>query len=307
MAYFGVQYRGESGSTGAMKALKEIADAFDSHRGPGSWDRATYVDEAGFLNILNVGYWPDPNDFDAWFGCHGAGWASGSRTPHIGTFTEIVRPSAERFETLFTSDTPEGVAHLASGFSDLVKEHAYWGGARDRIPLSQTDAMIPAGAPKVVRNGTHFRVIPHDNLCLIRSGQDWSRTEGEQRRMYIEEVEPVLRLGMNYLRDDGLEIGCFANRYMTMVDLDGRPLEKSYGMSWWKSLTDLERWAESHTTHLSIFGAAMKYLSTVGADAKLKLYHEVTVAAASEQYFEYCNCHSKTGMLRKLRQAVNEK
>ena len=45
----------------------------------------------------------------------------------------------------------------------------------------------------------------------------------------------------------------------------------------------------------------IKYLSKAGADAQLKLYHEVTVAAASEQYFEYCNCHSKTGILRSFR------
>lgn len=170
--------------------------------------------------------------------------------------------------------------------------------ARATAFLSQTDALGPAGAPKVAGNGTHLRVIPHGNLCLIRSGQDWSATQGEQRRMYLQDVEPVLRAGMHYLRDQGLEIGCFANRYMTVVDAEGRPTEKSYGMSWWRSLADLERWAESQPTHLAIFAAAMKYLSTVGADAQLKVYHEVTVAAAAEQYFEYSNCHPATGMLR---------
>ncbi|SPP94919.1 conserved protein of unknown function [Bradyrhizobium vignae] len=36
----------------------------------------------------------------------------------------------------------------------------------------------------------------------------------------------------------------------------------------------------------------------LGASAKLRLYHEVTVAAAAdEQFFEYLNCHPKTGML----------
>jgi hypothetical protein len=88
---------------------------------------------------------------------------------------------------------------------------------------------------------------------------------------------------MDFLRDDGLEIGCFANRYMTVVDASGRTVEKSFGMSWWKSLAALERWAESHPTHVAIFGAAMKYLGTMGPAAKLKLYHEVTVAAAGEQ------------------------
>jgi aldoxime dehydratase len=42
----------------------------------------------------------------------------------------------------------------------------------------------------------------------------------------------------------------------------------------------------------------MKYLSTLGPAAKLKLYHEVTVARADEQFFEYLNCHDRTGLLR---------
>ena len=36
----------------------------------------------------------------------------------------------------------------------------------------------------------------------------------------------------------------------------------------------------------------------LGPAAKLRLYHEVTVAAAEEQFFEYFNCHPNTGMLR---------
>jgi len=55
---------------------------------------------------------------------------------------------------------------------------------------------------------------------------------------------------------------------------------------------------ESHPMHLAIFGAAMKYLGTMGPAAKLKLRHEGTVAAADEQYFECYNCHPKSGMLR---------
>lgn len=61
--------------------------------------------------------------------------------------------------------------------SGEVQEHAYWGGMRDRIPLSQTDAMTPGGAPELIRAGARLRVVAHDNLCLIRSGQDWSDTE----------------------------------------------------------------------------------------------------------------------------------
>jgi aldoxime dehydratase len=76
------------------------------------------------------------------------------------------------------------------------------------------------------------------------------------------------------------------------------PSEKTFGMSWWKSLAALEHWAQSHPTHLAIFGTAMKYLHAMGADAKLRLYHEVSIASAAQQVFEYFNCHPKTGMLR---------
>jgi len=42
--------------------------------------------------------------------------------------------------------------------------------------------------------------------------------------------------------------------------------------------------AESHPTHVRIFGAAMKYLSTLGPAAKLRLYHEVTVARPTNSF-----------------------
>jgi aldoxime dehydratase len=299
MAYFGVQYRGASPPAAAEKALQTIAGACGRNGSPRHWDRAHYVDESGFTNIITIGYWDHPVVFDAWFAAHGATWANGAfASDPIGTFTEVLQPAVERFETLFSSVVPEGVAGIAKGFSDVVQEHAYWGGARDRVPLSQVDDLSPAGKPCVVTDGLHQRVTPCENLCLIRSGQDWTATEAEERRMYLEDVEPVLRAGMDFLRDDGLLIDCLANRYMTVVDADGRTTEKSFGMSWWKSLAALERWAESHPTHVAIFGAAMRYLSTMGPDARLKLYHEVTVAAAAEQYFEYFNCHPKTGLLR---------
>ena len=213
----------------------------------------------------------------------------------------MLSPSVSDYETLFSSlGRPEGVAALADSFSGDIMEHAYWGGMRDRIPQSQTSEMAPGGTPDLVRDGERLRVKPHDNICLIRSGQDWSDTDAAERKMYLEDVEPVLREGMDFLRDDGRSIGCFANRYMTVLDADGRPTEKSYGMSWWKSLAALERWSESHPTHVRIFGAAMKYLSSLGPAAKLRLYHEVTVARAADQFFEYRRCHDRTGMLNAL-------
>ena len=62
----------------------------------------------------------------------------------------VLRPGVARYETLFSSlGRPEGVAVIAEGMSGEVQEHAYWGGMRDRIPLSQTDEMAPGGKPSL--------------------------------------------------------------------------------------------------------------------------------------------------------------
>lgn len=280
MAYFGIQ-----GTPGGAPWGDD---------GPAQHDRARYVDEEGFDTTVFIGYWDDVAAFDRWYLATGSAW-----TDTVGHFVEVLRPSVDRYETLFSSTGRlEGVATLTDSLSGAIEEHAYWGGVRDRIPLSQCDTLESTGMPTVVRDGDRVRVVPHENICLIRSGQDWADTEGTEREMYQRDVEPVLRAGMDFLRDDGLSIGCFANRYMTVVDEDGHDTDKSFGMSWWRSLAELEAWAESHPTHVDIFGAALRYLSTMGPAASLRLYHEVTVAAADEQFFEYNGCHERTGLLR---------
>jgi aldoxime dehydratase len=296
MAYFGVQCRGEA-TAGLSRSLAEIVERFAAANGPSHWDRAHYVDQADFSNVISVAYWNDVKSFDAWFAPAREAW-TGRSEAGTGRYIEVLRPNVTRFETLFSSpDRAEGVAVIAEGMSGEVQEHAYWGGMRDRLPLSQTSEMAPGGKPSLMRDGSRLRVLAGDNLCLIRSGQDWSDTEASERKLYLEEVEPVLREGMDFLRDKGSAIGCYANRYMRVLGPDGAATEKSFGQSWWQSLAALERWAESHPTHVRIFAAAMKYLSTLGPAAKLRLYHEVTVAAADEQFFEYRDCHPATGML----------
>jgi aldoxime dehydratase len=121
--------------------------------------------------------------------------------------------------------------------------------------------------------------------------------------MYLNDVEPQLRAGMDFLRDEGRAIGCYANRYLRVIE-NGEPTDRSFGMSWWRSLGALERWSESHPTHLAIFSAAMKYMSAQGTSAKLRLYHEVSVVGPEEQYFEYLGCHPGTGLLGAQEPAV---
>ncbi len=200
MAYFGLQTRGAP-SKAAEQATARIAACFESNGGPRHWDRARYIDEAGFTNIVTVAYWDDRVKFDDWFPAARDGWTGDQRaTDGYGTFIEALYPPVEGYETLFSSlGPPEGIGVLADSMSGEVQEHAYWGGMRDRIPLSQTSEMAPAGAARAVRNGSRIRVIAHDNVCLIRSGQDWGDTEASERKMYLEDVEPILREGMDFL------------------------------------------------------------------------------------------------------------
>ena len=304
MAYFGVQYRSASGRSAARAGIQRLRDTAQAVDAPGHHDTAFYTDEAGFDTLVWVGYWRDPAAFASWASAPelAAWWASDERlVDDCGWFREIASPGRERFETLFsTANGLQGVGRLADHVSGEIREHAYWGGMRDRLPIAQTDAL--RGAPVAVQGppeaGARVRVTGTDNLALIRSGQGWGETQGEERRIYLEQVEPVLREGMAFLAAEGHAVGCIANRYLTLLDEHFAPLEQSYGLSWWRSLEHMERWAESHPTHLAIFGTFMRMVQTMNFSVALQLYHEVAVLRAEDQHFEYINCHPATGLLR---------
>lgn len=299
MAYLGVQFEPAQAAAG-QAALAELDARLDAADGPAHRDRARGTDSAGFDNVLSVAYWSDAAAWERWQAAFEPWWSDAARERGaVGLFIEAFVPRAEQFETLFsTVGRMEGAACLAPRLSGTVQEHAYWGGARERIALAQTDALAPAGAlQREALSERRVRVRGHDNLCLIRSGQDWSETAGEERALYLAEMEPVLREGMDYLRDAGLPIGCYSNRYLRVLGEDGRPVEKSYGLGCFRSLAELERWSESHPTHLAIFGTFMRIVQKLNFDLKLRLYHEVSVVSAEATRFEYVGCHPGTGLL----------
>lgn len=294
MAYLGAQLP----AAAAPGPLPDgLADALADPDGPSHHDRAMPVrpDGAAPADVVVAAYWDDPAEFDRWFDRHREPWLAGRGEG--GRWVEVIRPRVEEFETIFGARSrPEGVAVLAEGFSDRVREHGYWGGMRDRIPASQTDPLHDPAGLEVQRDGDRVRVLPRGSLCLIRSGQDWSDTGDEEREAYLEEIEPRLREGMEFLQRDGRGIGCLANRYLAVLDERGRPTERSYGLSWWRTLADLERWSESHPTHLAIFGSFGRMVAERGS-TRLRLYHEVSVATPDEQWFEYAGCVEPTGLL----------
>jgi len=166
MAYLGLQFRGE------QPPLDVLDAAFGAVDGPGHHDRAIHDGPGGTQEIVSIGYWDDPAAFDRWFAAHADSWLGDDVRDGNGRWAEILRPTVEEHETLFSSlGRPEGVAVLADGLSGEIQEHAYWGGMRDRIPLSQTDPMLGLGAPAAEEEAGRVRVRPPGGLCLIRSGR----------------------------------------------------------------------------------------------------------------------------------------
>lgn len=303
MAYLGVQYAADEARPQALAALRSIVASFSLADGPLRHDITHHIDSSDHHNLMVVGYWSDPAAYARWLRSEEVSgwWASEDRLHEgLGYFREIVAPRVDQFETLyaFTEDFP-GVGGIMGTSSDEIEEHGYWGSMRDRFPISQTDWMKADGALTVVVGdpdaGGRVVVRGHDNIALIRSGQDW-RTAGEdERNLYLDEILPSLQAGMDFLRDNGEAVGNYSNRFVRSIDLDGNELDESYNIGHWRSLDALERWAESHPTHLRIF---VTFFNVVEGLEKLRLYHEVSVSDGKEQLFEYINCHPRTGMLR---------
>lgn len=304
MAHFGVQSKDKASQGAACSALKIIIDSFGQADGPQRYDTAQHVDAEGYTNLLAIGYWTDIEQYERWNKSPAISdwWSSNDRlTEKVGYFREIVRPRMEQFETIYTHDYGplEGASILLGSISGPVREHGYWGSMRDRMPLSQTDTLDPKGELAVKEGDPSARgrviITGHDNLTLIRSGEDWSKTKGEERQTWFDKIQPVLMEGMDFLRDEGLQSGCYFNRYCYHLDNNGSLEERGFSISLWRSLSNLETWAESHPTHLSIYVTFMRLAKKF---KDLTLYHEVSVFDASNQYFEYINCHSRTGLLK---------
>jgi aldoxime dehydratase len=305
MGYFGVQFKGAEMHGNACAALMVIVATLAHPEGPKHHDLAHFTDVQGSDNMLVIAYWDEPAVFTRWRARQevDAWWTNEDRLHEgIGYFREIVSPRVEHFETMFnTPDRLEGVGVAMGGLSQDIQEHGYWGSARDRIALAQTDALSPAGVLRasttLAPTGRRVRVQGHENVAIIRSGQEWTETQGKERELYLKDMEPVLREGMDFLRDKGMSVGCYSNRYMTHIDAGGNPLQKSFGLSSWRSLADLERWSESHPTHVAIFGTFMRIVQELQFQLKLRVYHEVSVLKPDEQEYEYVNCHPNTGLL----------
>ncbi len=296
MCVIGCQHAPDQDITAFLTDLRSIAAGADI------CDFAAGSDHAGLKQTVGIFYWYNPTQAADWLAStvlQGFWEKHGSADTGYGIFREMTNVPTTHFETLFSGpEHDHGLSQRRSGIKGPVAHHMYWGGMRDRIPHSAVNALEASG-PLGVReeDGRRIVVEAHENLCIIRSGQDWSMTEGVQRTEYLETIEPTLAAGMAFLRDQGEAVNCYACRYMHETDGTGAPVDRSFGLAYFRTMKDLEDWAENHPTHLAIFNTFLEIAPKYGPDLQLRLWHEVSVLPAGEQMAEYVNCAPGTGLL----------
>lgn len=271
----------------AVAAVAELLSALRGHHGAGHAERAVSSDDGGQTQLVSA-WWADADDFEQWYAGAGTHWLDGAGVG--GRFVEAVLPSVRRLETLHSTPDPDGIATVADGLSGPVREHGYWGSARERVPLARTDALAPHGEVAAHVSGRRAWVVLPASSCVIRSAQDWGASPELERRRYLEQIEPRLAGAMAALTRDGAPVGCLANRYARVLDADGAPTSRAWAASWWRSLAALERWAETHPAHLVAFAASRSTPS-------VRLHHELAVPDAGEHWAEYVGCRPRTGLL----------
>lgn len=314
MAIIGAQHKDLAAAlkSGALTKVLSFVKKDMQTSSPKHWDLASLTDAQEAYNECVIAYWDDKSSYEKWREASGfEAWWKGldSKTEQHGWFQEIFLPTMDRVETVYSDlNEPEAHGTMSEKLSGLIREHVYWGSMRDRLPISQTDELTgeKASSPELPADTTKARVqVPgKQNLCLIRSGQDWSKTNPDERKLYLDTMHPVLIEGMNFLRDNGEEVGCYSNRFMDILDRNTfKPgnTDQTFGLGYFDDIASLEKWSKEHKTHLNIFGGFLTYVKKLNFNVTLHLYHEVFVLKPEQQVFEYVGCHPKTGMLGGLK------
>jgi aldoxime dehydratase len=303
IAYYGVQSHtgGTADSEAAFALVRSGPDA------PDHAERGRFTDLAGVVNQILVCYWRDSGTH-ARFAEQGAFalWLADDARLRgdVGFWVEAFRIPTTHFETLFSSESPAGATKLTDKpMAGPIDEHGYWGGMRDRVPASDTNELsTPLDRVPITSDGTETRgrrlvLAPPENLCLIRSAQDWSSCRGDERESYLRDVHPVLTKGMKFLMENPVEMGCLTCRLVDQLADNGDAEDRAFAMAYFLDMAHLEAWTKSHATHLAIFDSFMSLAQRLGKAVTLRLWHEVAVLPVDGARFEYINCHRRTGLL----------
>ncbi len=279
--------------------------AFTGEFSPKLLEQGMFTDKAGITNYLYIAYW-FASDYKTWWQQSAANswWASPLLDEgDISVWREVFTMPHQRFETLHSSENAHGAARLSPSLEGPMMEHGYSGAARDRIPCSSSQDIKNDNSiwehlqVNVENKSNRIKLSPPKNMCVIRSGQDWTHCEEDEKEYYLTNVHTVLKKGMDYLSNNPVKTHCASMRFITKTDGNWCSVEQTFGLGYGNDIYAFENWAKSHPTHIAIFDRFMGMVEKYNVDLKLQLWHEVTLIPEQDCEFEYINCHGQTGLL----------
>jgi hypothetical protein len=279
----------------------------DHPSGPSSVDQGEVIVPQTRATLVLAAYWPNDGRFGRWAGDPDvdAWWTDPARLhgPH-GSWREFLHVPWERCETSYWRDFPRGLGLCPELSLYPTPYCGYYGAMRDRLPAAAVDPLAPERdtpvAPRAGRKGFGERWLmdPPGNIAVIRGGASWAMMDPGQRTDYEETLKVALHEGMSYLATENIASGCLSMRFMRTVDADGTEQPEEHALGFFRSLADLERWAEQHASHRAIYLGAKARLRRYGSANQLRTWHEVFVLPIGGGRCEYVNCHPDTGLAR---------
>lgn len=287
---------------GAAAFLDRAIEALQGPDRPLTLERGRVLVPADPSTQVLFAYWDDRDAHRRWSGSAAcARLFDGGVQPARWCETAVLPLThTEAHFSLKTRETGLGrVPGTHHAFCPMV---GYWGAGRDRIPVAARDPLAPGAAVPAATVGPagEASIVAPANLCTIRTSQDWQGAPAEHLDWYREEVEPVLRAGVEHLDAAPLDSGCLSVRYIRETDLAGADAERTCVLAHFRSLGHLEAWARDHPTHHAIFAAAMKMVRRFGEDLGIRLFHEVTVLPAGQFRARYLGCADEAGIRRRV-------
>ena len=268
-------------------ALMRGADA------PLTFERGRVMVPADPATQVLFAYWDDLEAHGRWARTPGVEGLFAAADDGPPRWCETALLPLTHTEAHFSQQTREtGLGRVPGTSHAFCPIVGYWGSGRDRIPIAADDPLDPGPVESgaIAEDGPVVTMVGPANLCTIRTSQDWQGAPPDHLEWYEKEVEPVLRAGVEHLHANPGDSGCLSVRYIRETDLAGVDLDRTCVLAEFRSLADLERWAQDHPTHHAIFGAAMKMVRRFEEDLGIRLFHEVSVLPAGQFQARYVDC-----------------
>lgn len=297
---FGIQARvAEAG----QKLASEFKALLSSANAPGGVEHLKYVDPQGSECDVFLTFWSDAERHKRWFAqpavC--AWWRALPITGEVGVWREVMNCSKDYYQFGGGGDRKGGIGVL--GELAPTDKFGYWGGYRDRVPASTTDKfrspLIDVPDPTTGDTlGRRLSVDAPDNICFIREAQAWDTAGPEERKIWMESMEPVVDRWVTMLRDKPQETGCLSMRHCAELDVkSGTVLERQSQIVFLLSLKHIERAARSTHTHLAVKKTYTEMYTEPKFKPQMHAWVEMLIAKKGELETEYVNCHPMTGLL----------